>query len=558
MSEREVRPTPRKETTGDPGHVRSLIVVVLLILVGVSSIVASVGVWAERAVYDEDGFVSSVDAVFDEEAVQQEIALRLADATYELIGVDDLLTSVLVRLDDLLEGAAEAVRERAENVDAVEVESTRDGPSLTILAGPLSNAVRELLFEASLSVIRSQPFKEIRDGALRLVHRQVTAIIDESDDAGLRREGGQVILDLAGVIERVIIAVAGEDGAQFLESLEIPDDVGEFVVQEEGDYSWLWNLVSATSDYTLILVGITPVLLALAISISPNRRGTIVVADLTAALSATLLIFALPAAREIAANWVLDAKSESAARAAFNVWVVRNLEIQSVIVIVGGLAVAAGGALTGDSELAAALRASLRPRRDRGDAVGLTGGASPPGQCATAVGAGYHQRVTCRMAGSDHSSPRDNARAVRRVPADHHRGDERRGVGSRDTRRNRRVMGSIPTRSGAPHRHGGRFGPRLDSGPRRLVPKPGNPSGWGRPGVLALAQLRGCDRRDRGHAGLPGCAGSHHQPLIAPITGCARPPTRRVRAEPCRPSAACRSGGRQPHRASTSARTNIR
>ena len=345
---------------------RQLIVTLLLILGGIFSVVASAGVWAERTVYDEDGFVSSVDAVFADEDVQLVLAQRLADATYELIGGDELVTGVLSGLDDLLADAAEAVADRIENIEAVEAERTRRAPSLTLLTGPLSNAVRELLFEASLSVIRSQPFREIRNGALRVVHRQVIAIIDESDDAGLRREGDQVVLDLGVAVERVLIAVAGEAGEQFIERLPIPDDAGEFVVRDEGEYSWIWDLARAVRNFIPVFVGISAGLLALAVIISANRRGTIIVAGLTVALSATVLMIVLPASREIAVNWVLDPESNAAARAVFDAVVLRQLELQSVIIIVGGVAVAGGAALTGESELAVALRASVRPRRDGG------------------------------------------------------------------------------------------------------------------------------------------------------------------------------------------------
>ena len=145
---------------------RQLIVTVLLVIGGILSVVASFGVWAERTVYDEDGFVSTVDAVFDDEDVQEVLALRLADATYELIGVDELVADVLIGLEGLLAEAAAALAERTENIDilddviepdvgeTVEDQSTRDGPSLTVLSRPLSNAVHELLFEAALAVLQ--------------------------------------------------------------------------------------------------------------------------------------------------------------------------------------------------------------------------------------------------------------------------------------------------------------------------------------------------------------------------------------------------------------------
>ena len=362
---------------------RQFIVTLLLILGGIFSVVASIGVWADRTVYDEDGFVSSVDAVFNEEDVQIVLARGLSDATYELIGGDELVNNVLVGVDDLLAEAIEAVAERTENIDILDdiidpeigenvgEESTRDGLSLTLLAGPLSETLRDLLFEAALAVLRAQPFREIRDGALRIVHRQVIAIIEESDEAGLRREGDRVVLNLGGAIERVVIAVAGEEGEQFLARSPIPDDAGEFVVRDEGEYSWIWNLARAVQNFIPVLVGITAGVLALAVAISANRRGTITWVGLTVALSATLFIIALPAAREVAVNWVLDPENNAAARAVFDAVLLRQLELQSVIIIVGGVAVAGGAALTGESELAVALRASVRPGRDGGQAVSL-------------------------------------------------------------------------------------------------------------------------------------------------------------------------------------------
>ena len=77
-------PTPASATAQDQHHRwapsgRGLAVALLLLVGGLASILASVGVWTQRAIIDEDGFASRVDEVIDRESVQLLLAERLSD-----------------------------------------------------------------------------------------------------------------------------------------------------------------------------------------------------------------------------------------------------------------------------------------------------------------------------------------------------------------------------------------------------------------------------------------------------------------------------------------------
>ncbi len=177
--------------------------------------------------------------------------------------------------------------------------------------------------------------------------------------------GNTVTLDLQPLIASVVREVAGESGEELLASLDIPEDAGRFVISDQGEYSWIWRVARLVDGFVLVLVGATLGVLALAVVISKDRRRTLIAVGVTLIVSASLLIIALPATRELLVA-LLDPENPEVARAILNAVLVRNLEVDSSIVVGIGLGTVLAGGLASDSALAQALRARLRGRRPTG------------------------------------------------------------------------------------------------------------------------------------------------------------------------------------------------
>ena len=122
------------------------------ILVALAVIVFTITVpaaWGARTVLNTDRYVATVAPLAQDPAVQQAIATRLTDEVFEALNVQDLISSTL-----------SSIGERA-----------------TLLAGPLTNALRGFVQDQVLKVVQSDAFETFWVQANRFVHTQVLAVL---------------------------------------------------------------------------------------------------------------------------------------------------------------------------------------------------------------------------------------------------------------------------------------------------------------------------------------------------------------------------------------------
>ena len=162
------------------------------ILVVLSIIVFTVAVpaaWGARTVLNTDRYVATVGPLADDPAVQASIATKLTDQVFSALDVEGTISDALAGL----------------------------GERATVLAGPLTTAVKGFVQDQVQKVVASDAFKTFWVAANRFVHTQVLAILRGEGDTVSVREG-KVLLNLLplvnlalGSIQTVASDLVGRD-----------------------------------------------------------------------------------------------------------------------------------------------------------------------------------------------------------------------------------------------------------------------------------------------------------------------------------------------------------
>ena len=139
--------------------IRFLLVSFLIVLGGVLSVPAAIAIWQEREIQDEDNFIDTTNDVFENEDVQVLLATRLTDAIMERTELSSLIAEGLVE-----------VEERA---------GERAPAGILLLQEPLTQLARDRIYNLCLRLLESQPLADVRETALRAVHRALMAIVKE-------------------------------------------------------------------------------------------------------------------------------------------------------------------------------------------------------------------------------------------------------------------------------------------------------------------------------------------------------------------------------------------
>jgi hypothetical protein len=154
-----------------PGPRRPLVVV--LVVLGLLLSAVSVGaVWSRNQVLDTDAYLRSVQPLATDALIQDEVA-------------DKVATAISARLDSEAL-AASALPHRA-----------------AFLAVPLAEVVDDLVRDKSREFTHSLAFEQLWTELNRVSHRELVSILSGNTPPAIVVSGGQLILDLAPVVEAV-------------------------------------------------------------------------------------------------------------------------------------------------------------------------------------------------------------------------------------------------------------------------------------------------------------------------------------------------------------------
>lgn len=292
---------------------------VLPVLATLLCVIAALGAWADRQLLDTDEFTATSVALLQEPSVQATTAAYLAD--------------------QLIQGpqVAETLREALP-------------PRLAPIAGPLAAGAGELAERTVRRIMRSGAFQTLWERSTRLLHRQVTAVI-EDDDGLLARNG--IVLDLRpqlGVLAQRLGVGAAATG-----------DKATVKVLRGDQLDTARKAVNLLQTLRWVSAALAIVLLVATVWAWPDRARGLVVAGLVLLVGALiLLVVRRVAGREVVAALTDDGPTAAAASATWRVLTGLLAQIAGTGIVLGLLCVL-GGWLAGASGWAAKARRVLGP-----------------------------------------------------------------------------------------------------------------------------------------------------------------------------------------------------
>ena len=260
----EARPQKRR-------RLRRIVTPILVALTVLVFTVTVPAVWGARTVLNTDRYVATVGPLAADPAVQASIATKLTDQVFLALDVEGKLSEILG-----------SIGERA-----------------TVLAAPISTAVRGFVQDQVLKVVQSDAFQTFWVRANTFVHTQVLAILrGDAQDVTVRE--GKVLLNLLplvnlalGSIQQVATDLVGRDvtlptiepGEATNDSItkleqalgvDLPDSYGQIVVYDSEDLEALQQAVYTLERLLLLLLILIPILVAASLLVSTRRRRTLI------------------------------------------------------------------------------------------------------------------------------------------------------------------------------------------------------------------------------------------------------------------------------------------
>ncbi|RJQ52625.1 MAG: hypothetical protein C4521_09810 [Actinobacteria bacterium] len=309
-----------------PGKWRQALAIVLLVAGCVIAPFSVTAVWLNRQVVDTDAFVSTVEPLSQDPAIQEAAANYTTAQLFSRVNVEEL--------------ARENLPDR-----------------IAFLAPPLANGVRSFTNDAVLRIVESPQFSEIWVRANRRAHEALLAVLEGRGEGVVGvSEDGSVTLDLGRLVD---LAKARLSGAGVTVFERIPPVDAEFALFNASVLARARGVVSLLNRLALILPLLVPALLASAVAIAIDRRRTAMWTGIGLALAMAGLAIGLAALRSYYLSIAVGPfLSPAAATAIFDILVV-SLRLALRTVFVFGLVVFAGALLAGPSEWAVRLRTSL-------------------------------------------------------------------------------------------------------------------------------------------------------------------------------------------------------
>ena len=258
------RPQKRHRTR----RILAPILVVLTVIVFTVTVPAA---WGARTVLNTDRYVATVAPLANDAAVQRSIATKVTAQVFDALNVEEVISDALASIGD-----------RA-----------------TVLAGPLTTALRGFVQEQVLRVVQSNAFDTFWTEANRFVHTQVVQILRGNEEEVSVVEG-KVLLNLVPLINLALAQiqqVAGDQIGRDVQlpeiqpdtprteavnrieqalGVDLPEDYGSIEVYDADDLAALQQALFTFQRLLILLLILTPILVAVTLVVSTRRRRTLI------------------------------------------------------------------------------------------------------------------------------------------------------------------------------------------------------------------------------------------------------------------------------------------
>ncbi len=317
--------TTAPQSRATPSRTRIILARLLVVLGLVLLVVSLLSNWVKREALERETFRSTSQELIAEPAIQNQLAQTMVEQLYANVDVSAQLEQKLP-------------------------------PNLQALSAPIAGLSRELIDRAATELLQRPRVQSLFVSAASLAQSQTVRVL-EGDTTRLQTTGGNVVLDLHPLVERL-----GDRFGFLPASQQLPPDAGRIVLLESDELDTaqtLTQLLKDVADWIWI-----PALLAwgVAIWLVPGRRRKEVRAIAIGWIVAGIALLVI---RRVAGSYLVDnlTDSDSVRPALSAFWNILSdgLKEAAWTVVVIGIIATLGTWITGDGRRAVGTRRWLGP-----------------------------------------------------------------------------------------------------------------------------------------------------------------------------------------------------
>ena len=298
----------------------------LVIVATVLLFVSVFAIWAKRQLLETDTWVETSTELLANEPIREQLSNFLVDELYA-------------------------------NVDVETEISSRLPPEFAQLAGPISSGLESALRDVAARVLESSQVQDLWEQAMRTVHEQFLAVIENRSE-DVTTSDGSVVLDLRSILDQLTANIG------FGQKLvaKIPPDAAQLQILKADQLAAAQTGVRLLRAAAYFLAAITLALYALAIFLARGRRReTLRAAGIGLAVVGVLVLFL----RNRAGNLLTEslASTTSAEPAVDATWLIGTSQLKEIgqSLAIYGVLIFLAAWLAGPTRWARWIRARIAP-----------------------------------------------------------------------------------------------------------------------------------------------------------------------------------------------------
>jgi hypothetical protein len=170
--------------------VRRFAAAFLIVVAALLAVQAVVGVWAARTTLDTDRWVATVAPLPERPEFNAAVAAYLSTEVFGALDVQERLAQALP-------------------------------PEVAVLAGPVTDAVRDYLRDTVARFMATERFRELWESANRFAHARIVAVLEGRSET-VSVEGSTVTLNLLPIVNDLLKAIEDQLPTMFGKQLDLP------------------------------------------------------------------------------------------------------------------------------------------------------------------------------------------------------------------------------------------------------------------------------------------------------------------------------------------------
>jgi hypothetical protein len=158
---------------------RKILTPIVVVLTVIALVAAVPGTWVRRTFVDQDRYVATVSTIAEDPAVQDYLARQITLQTFQALGVEDRIGSVL----------------------------QDEAPRLAFLAGPITSAIEGFVQDEVGDLVASEQFQTLWVSANAFAHQAVIDVLEGGGDTVMVQDG-VVTINLLPIVNEALTRVS--------------------------------------------------------------------------------------------------------------------------------------------------------------------------------------------------------------------------------------------------------------------------------------------------------------------------------------------------------------